>query len=114
MALSLKHHTQAAGTDAGTGEIHKAEWNESHDHTGTANRLYGFDGTGAATEVTVGTGLAFGSSALTLSVNLQGWSGVAVASYYTSAQADTAIAAYAQPLTANLTSWGAITRASSE
>lgn len=30
MSLRVKHATTATGTDAGTGEIHKAEWNADH------------------------------------------------------------------------------------
>lgn len=34
MAVSVTHATTASGTDAGTGEIHKAQWNAAHTLTG--------------------------------------------------------------------------------
>lgn len=53
MTISLKHHTQAAGTDAGTGEIHKAQWNENHDLTLAADRILGrLASAGAVQELT--------------------------------------------------------------
>lgn len=59
MAISLKHATQAAGTDAGNGEIRKTEWNEEHALTMATARLLGRTtaGTGAAEEISVGSGL---------------------------------------------------------
>ena len=51
MAVQCKHATISVGTPAGNGEIAKTEWNESHDLTGTANKLLGFDGSGDAAEV---------------------------------------------------------------
>lgn len=33
--MNITHTTTASGTDAGTGEIHKAQWNEAHTVTGT-------------------------------------------------------------------------------
>lgn len=47
MALEVKHATQAVGTDSGTGEIHKSEWNEAHDLVGTLPQENG--GTGKDT-----------------------------------------------------------------
>lgn len=69
MAISLKHATQAVGTDAGNGEIRKTQWNEDHALTLAAGKLVGrYSGTsGAAQEITVGTGLALDSSTGNLS-----------------------------------------------
>jgi hypothetical protein len=39
MAVSLTHTTVAVGTDAGNGEIAKAEWNENHTITAAANSV---------------------------------------------------------------------------
>jgi hypothetical protein len=54
MAISLKHTTQAVGTDAGNGEIRKAQWNEEHALTAATNTLLGRStaGTGAVEEIT--------------------------------------------------------------
>lgn len=52
MAVSLKHTTQAVGTDAGNGEIRKAQWNEEHTLTAAADTLLGAVTTGAVTEIT--------------------------------------------------------------
>jgi hypothetical protein len=41
MAVSLTHTTVAVGTDAGNGEIRKAEWNEGHTLTMATERLLG-------------------------------------------------------------------------
>lgn len=51
MAVLLKHTTEAVGTDAGNGEIAKAQWNEAHTLTGTADTLLGFNGSGVAEEI---------------------------------------------------------------
>lgn len=53
MAISLKHTTQAVGTDAGNGEIRKAQWNEEHALTAATNTLLGraTAGTGAVEEI---------------------------------------------------------------
>jgi hypothetical protein len=66
VAISLKHTTQAAGTDAGNGEIRKAQWNEEHTLTLATNRLLGRTtaGTGAAEEISVGTGLTLSAGSL--------------------------------------------------
>ena len=54
MPISLKHTTQAVGTDAGNGEIRKAQWNEEHTLTAATNTLLGRSsaGTGAVEEIT--------------------------------------------------------------
>lgn len=39
MAVSLTHTTVAVGTDAGNGEIAKAQWNEGHTLTAAANSV---------------------------------------------------------------------------
>lgn len=54
MAISLKHTTQATGTDAGNGEIRKAQWNEEHALTAATNTLLGraSAGAGAVEEIT--------------------------------------------------------------
>jgi hypothetical protein len=48
MTVLLTHTTQATGTDAGNGEIRKAEWNEAHTLTAATRtvlaRLAGTDG----------------------------------------------------------------------
>src|SRR5690349_15515453 len=56
MTLAITHATQATGTDAGNGEIHKAQWNEAHTLTGllSAAQLdvadsFAFSGLGATT-----------------------------------------------------------------
>jgi hypothetical protein len=54
MAVSLKHTTEAVGTDAGNGEIRKAQWNEEHTLTLATDRLLGraTAGAGAVEEIT--------------------------------------------------------------
>lgn len=52
MAVSLKHTTQAVGTDAGNGEIRKAQWNEEHTLTAAANTMLGAVSAGAVGEIT--------------------------------------------------------------
>lgn len=53
MTISFKHTTQAVGTDAGNGEIRKAQWNEEHSLTMAANFILGraTAGTGAVEEI---------------------------------------------------------------
>lgn len=53
MAVSLTHTTVAVGTDAGNGEIRKAQWNENHTLTLDTNKLLGraTAGTGAVEEI---------------------------------------------------------------
>lgn len=55
MAISVVHATVAAGTDAGTGEVHKAEWNAEHTYTMATNKVLGraTAGTGAVEELSV-------------------------------------------------------------
>lgn len=66
MAVSLTHSYTAVGTEAGDGEVGKAEWNAEHALTGTADRLLGFDGTGASAEYTVSGGLSISGSDLAI------------------------------------------------
>jgi hypothetical protein len=72
MAVSLTHTTVAVGTNAGNGEIAKEEWNEEHTLTMGTGKLLGrsTSGTGAAEEISVGTGLSL--SAGTLSATATG------------------------------------------
>lgn len=53
MAISLTHTTVAVGTDAGNGEIAKAEWNENHTITMSSGFVLGRDtaGSGAVEEI---------------------------------------------------------------
>lgn len=71
MAVSLKHTTQAAGTDAGNGEIRKLQWNEEHTLTLATGKLLGRStaGTGAAEEITPSTGIALSGGNLSLDIN---------------------------------------------
>lgn len=66
MTVSLKHTTQAVGTDAGNGEIRKDQWNEEHALTQATNRLLGRTtaGDGATEEISVGAGLTLASGSL--------------------------------------------------
>lgn len=66
MAVSLKHTTQATGTDAGTGEIRKTQWNEEHTLNLASGKLLGRTtaGDGAAEEITPGSGLTFSTGSL--------------------------------------------------
>jgi hypothetical protein len=59
MAIELKHATQATGTDAGNGEIRKAEWNENHALTMATARVLGRTtaDAGAVEELSAGTGI---------------------------------------------------------
>jgi len=67
MAISLTHTTQATGTDAGNGEIRKAQWNEAHTLTMATNRLLGRTtaGTGAVEEISVAGSLSLSGGVLT-------------------------------------------------
>lgn len=60
MAIEVKHTTQAAGTDAGNGEIRKAQWNEAHTISMATGNLLGRStaGTGVAEEIAIGSGLS--------------------------------------------------------
>lgn len=64
MPISLKHTTQATGTDAGNGEIRKAQWNEEHTLTLASGKLLGrySASTGAAEEINISTGLSLDAS----------------------------------------------------
>lgn len=70
MAISLTHTTVAVGTDAGNGEIAKAQWNENHTLTMATARLLGRTtaGAGAVEEISVGTGLSLSGGSLTNTV----------------------------------------------
>lgn len=92
MAFQVKHAFTSPIVDEGDPTlVGPNEWNAPLVVTGTANRLVGLDAGGAGGEVTLGTGLALAALALTLSANLQSWSGRDPALTYTSAQTDTAI-----------------------
>lgn len=69
MTIEVKHSTQAAGTDAGNGEIRKAQWNESHTLNMATERLLGRTtaGSGAVEEITASTGLTLTAGALAVS-----------------------------------------------
>jgi len=69
MALSLLHATQATGTDAGNGDIHKAEWNQEHDIVMATNNLLGRStaGTGSVEEIAIGSGLSLSAGTLSAS-----------------------------------------------
>lgn len=71
MTVSLKHTTQAVGTDAGNGEIGKTQWNEEHTLTLATNRLLGRTtaGTGTAEEITAGAGLSLSAGNLAVASN---------------------------------------------
>lgn len=66
MAVSLKHTTQATGNPVGNGEIGKSQWNDEHRLTLAAGKLLGGNASGIAEEVTVGTGLTYSSSTLSV------------------------------------------------
>jgi hypothetical protein len=72
MAVSLKHTTQAVGTDAGNGEIRKAQWNEEHTLSLATGKLLGRTtaATGAAEEITPSTGLTLSAGNLTVNAAL--------------------------------------------
>jgi hypothetical protein len=67
MAISLTHTTVAVGTDAGNGEIRKAQWNEAHTLTMATARLLGRStgGAGAVEEISIGSGLTLSGGTLT-------------------------------------------------
>lgn len=69
MAVSLKHTTQAVGTDAGNGEIRKAQWNEEHTLSLATGKLLGRTtaATGAVEEITPSTGLTLSAGSLAVS-----------------------------------------------
>lgn len=71
MTISLTHTTVAVGTDAGNGEIRKAQWNEEHTLTMATSRLLGRTtaGTGAAEEISVGSNLSLATGSLNLAAS---------------------------------------------
>lgn len=71
MAVSLTHTTVAVGTDAGNGEIRKAQWNEGHTLTMGTSFILGRTtaGTGVVEEISVGTGLTLSSGSLSVTTN---------------------------------------------
>lgn len=66
MTIEVKHTTQATGTDAGNGEIAKAQWNEAHTLNMATDRLLGRTtaSAGPVEEISVGTGLSLSSGVL--------------------------------------------------
>lgn len=100
MAVSLKHTTQATGTDAGNGEIRKAQWNEEHTLTLATARLLGRTtaGTGAAEEISVGSGLSLAAGSLSVNLLASNISGFDSAASKYSVKADVVAAT-----TANIT-----------
>lgn len=68
MPVSLKHAHTAVGTNAGTGEVRKEEWNAEHVLAMATARLLGRTtaGTGAAEEIAVGTGLSLAAGSLSV------------------------------------------------
>lgn len=81
MAISLKHTTQAVGTDAGNGEIGKTQWNEEHAITMATGKLLGrySASTGAVQEITVSTGLSLDGSGNLTATGGGGGSGISLA-----------------------------------
>lgn len=71
MTIQVVHATQAVGTDAGNGEIRKAQWNEAHAITAASGKLVGrYAATdGAVQEITIGSGLSLNSSTGVLSAS---------------------------------------------
>lgn len=71
MAISLTHTTVAVGTDAGNGEIRKAQWNEQHTLALDTLRLVGRTTatTGPAEEISVGSNLSLSSLTLDLAAS---------------------------------------------
>lgn len=70
MAIEVKHATQAVGTDAGNGEIAKAQWNEGHAINMATARVLGRStaGAGAAEEIEIGGGLTLSAGTLAAEV----------------------------------------------
>lgn len=67
MALTITHAHVATGTDAGNGEVHKAEWNANHTISGTLSADDTVDGTTnkvyTSAEKTKLSGIATGATA---------------------------------------------------
>lgn len=63
--ISVRHQKVSAlpdGPDAS--QVQASDWNEEHPITGTADTLFGFDGSGNALEVTIGSGLNLAAGVL--------------------------------------------------
>jgi hypothetical protein len=74
MSISLKHTTQAAGTDAGNGEIRKAQWNEEHALTSASGVILGRTtaSTGAVEEIAAGDGIVLSAGELSTAASITG------------------------------------------
>lgn len=66
MTISLKHATQATGSDQGNGDIHKSQWNEEHTITMATGKLLGRTtaSTGAVEEISPGARLTLAGGTL--------------------------------------------------
>jgi len=66
MAIQVTHATTAVGTEAGDGEIGKAEWNADHSLSMATDRILGRTtaGAGSPEELTAGSGLTLASGSL--------------------------------------------------
>lgn len=91
MAVSLKHTFQSAKADgADSSLVQPSNWNAEHTFTMATNRLLGRTtaSTGAAEEITVGSGLSFASTTLSLSLSsANSWTGTQTLAGSTSALA---------------------------
>lgn len=91
MAVSLKHTFQSAKADgADSSLVQPSNWNAEHTFTMATNRLLGRTtaSTGAAEEITVGSGLSFASTTLALSLSsANSWTGTQTLAGSTSALA---------------------------
>ena len=91
MAVSLKHTFQSAKADgADNSLVQPSNWNAEHTFTMATNRLLGRTtaSTGAAEEITVGSGLSFASTTLSLSLSsTNSWTGTQTLAGSTSALA---------------------------
>jgi hypothetical protein len=66
MTVSLKHKFTSAIPDGADATIVRpSNWNDEHALIGTANKILGFDNTGAGSEITVGSGLLLSAGTLT-------------------------------------------------
>lgn len=64
MAVTVTHAYTATGTDAGNGEVHKAEWNAAHNISGAADLAAANSFTGAGAVLITGTGsIGYGTGA---------------------------------------------------
>lgn len=68
MTIEITHNTQATGTDAGNGEIRKAQWNETHKILMATARLIGrvTSGAGSAEEIAIYNGLVMDANGLAI------------------------------------------------